>query len=83
MPTSTERPEKKSAIGHLDEEMKDLIRLNHEGETASSLTAIATGLDNLASAIALRVLAEHGSAEDRLRAVERLKQWLDAPREEK
>jgi hypothetical protein len=56
---------------------EELGPLRHLEGAADNLGSLATALDSLADATALRVIADHGSPEDREHALEILKGRFD------
>ena len=62
-------------IGGLGEEFGHLYKLEN---IADNLGEIASALNQLANAMTLSVIAQNGTAEERARAVQKAKHWLDS-----
>jgi hypothetical protein len=79
MPHNTKDAESDVIKAVVAKSLADLADELRPLETAAdNLGSVATALDYLADATALRVIADHGSAEDRERALEILKGRFDA-----
>lgn len=62
------------AIEGVGEELHPLYHIEQMGDYVGDLSS---ALNSLANATALSVIAQHGNAEDRTAAVERLKGWFE------